>query len=177
MKQRYHPVLVALHWILVIMVLMALVVGGPMMADLQNTDPTKLSGLTGHMIWGIVVGVLFVIRLITRLKTQKPPKADAGNAVLNLGAQIAHWGLYLLPLAMVASGLGIAFSAGLFDIAFGGSGAPLPEDFSIYPTRVAHSVLGTALLVLILAHVAGWAYHQFFLRDGLFSRMWFGKSK
>lgn len=175
--KRYHPALVAMHWIVAIMIFMALVIGGPMMADLKSTDPQKLSGLTGHMIWGSVVGALLIIRLITRFGTQKPPKADAKNGLLNMGAQVAHWGLYLLAMAMVASGLGIAASAGLFDIAFGGSGVPLPEDFSIYPPRVAHGIIGNLLLVLIVAHIAGWAYHQFILRDSLISRMWFGKRK
>ena len=147
------------------------------MADMKFDDPAKLTGLTGHMIWGVVIGVLLILRLITRLRSQKPPKADTGNGLLNMAGEAAHWGLYLLAAAMVASGIGIAQSAGLFDIVFGGSGAPLPEDFSIYPPRIAHEVIGSLLTALIALHVLGWAYHQFILKDGLFSRMWFGNRK
>lgn len=175
--KRYHPVLVALHWILAIMILMSLVVGGPMMAKLPSTDPQKLVGLSGHMVWGMVIGVLLIIRLLVRLKSQKPPKADAGNALLNMGGQVAHWGLYLLAFAMVASGLGTALSAGLFDIAFGGNGAPLPSELTQYPPRVAHGIIAKLMMILVLLHIAGWAYHQFMLKDKLFSRMWFGKRR
>jgi len=175
--KRYHPLLVALHWIVAIMILMSLVFGGPELAKLKSTDPDKLSGLGGHMIWGIIVGLLLIIRLITRFRSQKPPKADAGNALVNLGAQIALWGLYILALLMIASGIGTAISADLFNIVFGGSGQPLPVDLKIFTPRVVHGIVANLLLALIVFHVLGWAYHQFFLRDGLISRMWFGKRK
>ena len=97
------------------------------------------------------------------------------NALLPHPAVVGHVGLYVLVLAMVGSGIGIAISADLFGIAFGGSGAPLPADFNDYAARVAHGLIATLLLALIAMHLAGWAYHQFFLRDRLISRMWFGK--
>jgi len=107
--------------------------------------------------------------------SKNPPSADARNEILNSGAKLAHLGLYALVFAMVGSGIGIAISTGLFGIVFSGSGAPLPEDFSVFSARVAHGLIATLLLVLIGLHFAGWAYHQFVLRDGLISRMWFGK--
>lgn len=171
---RYNPFLVALHWVLAIMILVALLVGGPGLAALAHDDPTKMFGLTGHMIWGLVIGVLMLIRLVIRLRSKTPPAADAGHWVLNLGARTAHWGLYVLVLTMVASGIGIAISADLFAIVFGGSGAPLPESFHIYAPRIAHGLIATLILLLVAAHLVGWAFHQFILRDGLIRRMWFG---
>ena len=173
--KRYHPVLVGLHWLVAAMIFIALFVGGPGLVALENDDPAKLFGLTGHMIWGLVIGAFMLVRLAMRLLSNNPPSADAGNGMLNSGAKAAHLGLYVLVLAMVASGIGIAISAGLFEIAFGQSGAPLPADFNVYPARVAHGVIATLLMILIAMHLAGWAYHQFYLRDGLIRRMWFGK--
>lgn len=173
--KRYHPVLVGLHWLAAAMILIALFIGGPGLAALENDDPTKLFGLTGHMIWGLVIGTFMVVRLVMRRMSSNPPPADAGNGKLNLGAKAAHLGLYVLVLAMVASGIGIALSADLFAIAFGQSGAPLPSDFSVFPARLAHGVIATLLTILIALHIAGWAFHQFYLRDGLIRRMWFGK--
>lgn len=175
--KRYHPLLVGLHWLIAAMILIALLFGGPGLADIKNDDPTKLFGLTGHMIWGLVIGFLMIARLAVRIFSRKPPPADAGNAALNSGAKFAHWGLYLLVFAMVGSGIGIAVSADLFAIAFFGSGAPLPADFHVYSARAIHGAIATILLTLIVLHVAAWAYHQFFLRDGLFSRMWFGNRR
>lgn len=173
--KRYHPLLVGLHWLVAAMVLVSLLVGGPSLVDLKNDDPEKLFGLTGHMIWGLCIGVFMMIRLATRIFSSSPPQADAGSSLLNSGAKAAHVSLYVLVLAMVGSGIGIAISANLFSIVFFGSGAPLPEDFNVYSARMAHGIIANLLLILISLHIAGWAYHQFFLRDGLISRMWFGK--
>ncbi|MEW7008637.1 MULTISPECIES: cytochrome b [unclassified Lentilitoribacter] len=172
---RYHPLLVALHWVLAFMILLALIVGGPTLADMANTDPEKMFGLTGHMIWGMVIGTLLIVRIIVKMRSKNPPKADAKNAVLNLGAQAAHWGLYLLTAAMVMSGVGTAINAGLFGIIFGGNGQPIPADLMQFAPRVAHGFIANLMLALIILHVLGWAYHQFILRDKLISRMWFGK--
>lgn len=173
--KRYHPILVSMHWLVALMVLVALLVGGPSLTAIENDDPEKLFGLTGHMIWGLVIGTFMMIRLAMRWFSTHPPAADAGNPMLNSGAKAAHLGLYVLILAMVGSGIGIAISADLFSIAFLGSNSPLPEDFGVYPARVAHGVIATLLLALIGLHILGWAYHQFILRDGLIRRMWFGK--
>lgn len=173
--KRYHPFHVALHWLMAIMLLVSLLVGGPALTELDNSDPEKLFGLTGHMIWGLIIGALQIARLITRLLTTKPAPADAGNASLNLGAKLAHLSFYLLILAMVGSGLGLALSADLFAIVFAGSGAPLPADFHAYSMRMIHGLIANLLLTLIALHLAGWAYHQFVLKDRLLSRMWFGK--
>lgn len=172
---RYHPLLVALHWGLAAMIAGALIMGGQVLAALPNDSPDKLFSLRAHMTVGLVIGALMVLRLVTRLRTQHPPKADTGNALLNTGGRVAHWALYGLVLLMVASGIGISITAGLPDIVFGGSGAPLPETFNDLAPRKAHGILSKLLALTILAHVAGWAYHQFALKDGLISRMWFGK--
>ncbi len=58
---------------------------------------------------------------------------------------------------------------------FGGSGDPLPADFSAYPPRAVHGIVSILLMLLILAHIAGWLYHVLFVKDRLLSRMWFGK--
>ncbi|MCK0170190.1 cytochrome b/b6 domain-containing protein [Aliiroseovarius sp. S1123] len=172
--KRYHPLLVALHWLLALMIIVALVMGSNVLAALPNDHPDKMFSLRGHMLIGITVGFLMILRLVTRLRSTHPPKADTGNGVLNLAGSAAHWVLYILIFLMVASGIGISIGSGLPDIVFFGSDAPLPESFDHLVPRTAHGVLSKLLMLTILAHIAGWAYHQFTLKDGLISRMWFG---
>jgi cytochrome b561 len=90
-------------------------------------------------------------------------------------APAAHYGLYLLVFSMAGTGLATSILAGLNRSVFQGSGEPLPESFAIYPTFVAHAYLAWLLLGLLVVHVIGALYHQFFLTDGLFRRMWFGR--
>jgi len=172
---RYHPFLVILHWLLALMIISGLVMGSFVLSETPNDDPFKLFALRMHMSAGIAILVLMVLRLAVRLFTTKPPEADIGNAMLNLGARAAHWLFYIVVIALCASGLAMANMAGLPDIVFGGSGDPLPESFFEFGPRRAHGALALLLILLVLSHVAAALYHHYIRKDGLLGRMWFGK--
>jgi cytochrome b561 len=76
---------------------------------------------------------------------------------------------------MVTSGFATAIIAGLNRSVFQRTGEPLPADFDVYPSFVAHSYLATILAVLIGLHVLAALYHQFVRKDHLLSRMAFGR--
>lgn len=171
---RYPAAIVVLHWLLAGMVALALMAGTFSLAELPNSSPDKVGALRGHMIVGIAMGVLMLVRLVVRLRSPLPAHAATGNALLDLLGKAVHRGLYLLVLAMVASGIATAMAAGLPDIVFRGVGA-LPADFSAYAPRAVHGLAAKILMLLVALHVAGVVVHQFFLKDRLLSRMWFGR--
>jgi cytochrome b561 len=171
---RYNPLLVALHWLLAFLIIIALVFGSLRLAEMPNDDPEKLFALRAHISVGMAILVLMIVRLVTRVFTAKPPPASTGHALADRLGVVTHWMFYLLVFAMVGSGLAMARMAGLPAIVFGGSGAPLPADFGIYAPRIAHGIIATLISLLLAVHVAAALYHQFVLRDGLFRRMWFG---
>lgn len=174
---RYHPVLVSLHWLLAIMIFFSLGMGMFVLTTIPNAAPDKLFALQGHMIAiaGVVILLLMLIRIAARLLTNTPDPASTGNALLDRLAVVTHGTLYLLVLLMAVSGIATAVQAGLPAIVLGGSGAPLPDSFSIYPPRIAHGIVAKLLLALVLLHVLAALYHQLVRRDRLLSRMWFGK--
>jgi cytochrome b561 len=173
--KRYHPALVALHWLLAILIILALAMGKVVLAHTPNADPAKLGDLQGHMIIGISILALMTLRLAIRLMTKKPPAADIGNAMLNKGAGLAHMLLYALVIAMGVSGLATSNAAGLPDIVFFGSGTPLPENFNDIAAHTLHWALSIVLILLIVGHILAALIHQFVRKDSLFARMWFGK--
>lgn len=172
---KYHPLLVAFHWILVPMLMLALIMGGAILDHIPNDSPDKIEALQMHMIVGLSIFGLMILRLVTRLFTKKPPHADSGNPLLNKLGVLAHYALYLLVFMMAASGIGTSLLAGLPDIIFGGSGTALPETFEQFLPRIAHGIIAKVLFVMIILHVLAALYHQFIRKDGLFGRMWFGK--
>lgn len=172
---RYHPALVALHWLLALLLIVGLVMGRFLLDPIPETDPAKLDALRSHMIAGLLILALMVIRLVVRLRTAHPPEADIGVPALNKVARLAHWALYLAVFGLIASGIGMSILAGLPPIVFGGSGDPLPISFDDLPPRMAHGIFATALMLLIAGHIAAALYHQFARKDGLLARMWFGK--
>src|SRR5215469_6709225 len=69
---RYHPLLVALHWLLAFLTIAALALGALVMAKIPNTDPMKLEALRSHMIGGTLILVMMLVRLVLRTRTEHP---------------------------------------------------------------------------------------------------------
>jgi len=172
--KRYHPALVTLHWLLALMILFGLVIGGEMLEHTPNSDPEKINMLRIHMGMGLAILALTLLRLVIRKFTQNPIEADSGNAQLNTLSHYTHYALYAFVILLAASGIGISILSGLPDIVFGGIGN-LPENFDSLLPRTVHGLASKVLMATIILHVLGFLYHQFVRKDGLFSRMWFGK--
>lgn len=172
---RYHALLISLHWLLAALTLLMLLYGAIVMAHMPNESAEKIPTLRWHMSIGFTIFVLTLIRLVVRLKTDKPAAATTGHALLDKLAPLAHGLLYLLVVLMVGSGIAISAAAGLPDIVFGASGTPLPHSLMIYPARVVHEIVAKAFLLVIVLHIAAALYHQLILKDGLMRRMRFGK--
>jgi cytochrome b561 len=178
MKQvvsRYHPLLVALHWVLAFLIVAALILGFFGLATMPNADPQKIGLLRAHMAGGMLILALMVIRFVVRLWTSRPPEATTGHRFLDRIAPVSHCGFYILVVLMAGTGYATAILSGLPAIVFGGSGAPLPPTFTIYPTRVAHGYAAMFLVGFIILHVLAAFYHQFVRKDGLLRRMFFGR--
>lgn len=171
---RYQPLLVVMHWLLALMIPVALAGGALVLVRIPNTDPMKVEALGQHMAGGLLLLVLMLVRLIVRVRTTHPARASTGSSALDRTAWLSHRLFYVLILGQAGSGLLLALQAGLPSIVFGGQGA-LPADFWVFPVRSVHYVISRLLMMLIALHVAAALYHTFILRDGLLRRMWFGK--
>lgn len=172
---RYNPVLVALHWLMALLIMLGLVFGSLLLDNMPNDLPDKAGALAGHMTVGLFIGALLIVRFMIRLKSQKPPHASTGNPLLDRIGALTHWAFYVLIAAMVLSGIATALGAGLFPIAFGGSGDLIPASMETLPQRALHGVFALMLMLLIALHIAAALYHQLIIKDGLMRRMWFGK--
>ena len=171
--KRYHPLQVALHWLVVLLVF-AMFIVGKSMSRLPN-DAEKLTPLALHMGVGLLTLVVIVFRFVMRMRLPKPAHASTGNALLDWIGKVVHYALYALVLLMAVSGLSLSMQAGLAPVVFDGSGAPLPADFYDFAARMLHGFIAPVLFLLILLHVGAAFYHQLALKDNLLSRMWYGK--
>ncbi len=177
MKQvsRYHPLLVALHWLLAVLIIAQLALGFFGLAATPNADPRKIGLLQVHMAGGVSILGLMVVRFIVRMLTSRPADATTGYPLLDRIAPISHYGFYVLVLVMAGTGFATAIIAGLGEIVFGAPGAALPPTLTIYPTFVAHVLTAMLLVGLIVLHVIAALYHQLVRKDRLFRRMSFGR--
>jgi cytochrome b561 len=66
MKQnpsRHHPALVSLHWLLALLIMLAMGMGTFVLKEIPNASPHKLGALQSHMIMGFAIGD----RLLSRM--------------------------------------------------------------------------------------------------------------
>lgn len=173
MPARYHPLLVTLHWLVALLVVLALIAGTQVFSRMPNTDPNKVLALRIHVIMGVTIGALMLIRLVTRWRSAHPAPARSGIALADRLAPLVHWALYALVLLMAASGMTLSLQSGLGDALFGA--AAMPADFHDYAPRAVHGLLAYLLILVIALHIAAALYHTLIRRDGLLRRMGFGK--
>ncbi len=173
--KRYHPWLVTLHWVTALLMILNLAAGTFSLKWLPN-DLAKLTPLAGHMVIGLVILALTILRIFVRATNPVPAHATTGNTFLDAIGRLTHVLLYLGALGLGVSGLGIAAQAGLFASVFGANGS-LPGDFYVFPARYGHGYLANGLSFLVLLHIGAALFHQFVRKDGLLSRMGYGKSQ
>ena len=216
--KRYHPALVALHWLIAILILAAVLLvqeseGGegrfrpeqrnfPQQGFQQGNPPAQgfnsgevppsnsqpqsnfpreggnvFSNTGIHMIIGITILLLLIVRLIIRWTTKHPDWQSAGNKLFDWVGVLTHWGLYLLTFGMVITGIILADSRGILARTFGIGSTPTPGSFGRGGFNIGflHGGIWALLLLLIMLHIGAALYHQFILKDNLLGRMWFGK--
>lgn len=126
-----------------------------------------------HALGGLLVIALAVARIALRIKNPPPPfPASMGPQF----AKAAHWGhvaLYFMMLAVPLHGLvarwlhGRGLNFFLFEIP-----SPFAADKELGHTMgEAHELTAHILMILVAGHVLFALYHQFVLRDDLFSRI------
>ena len=110
--KRYHPALVALHWIIAILIFVT-----PLFAGEDGERGLSLGGVSAlgiHMILGIIILVLLVIRLVVRWRTRHPDWATTGSAFLDKIGVLTHWALYFFMFAITITGLVLALQTNRF---------------------------------------------------------------
>lgn len=168
--KRYHPSLIVLHWLLAIAIFAAFVMGAFVLDDMKNDAPQKMQLLQLHVIGGISILILTLVRLIVRVQTEKPAPVVTGNPKMDkVGTGVQHL-LYLMSFLAALSGMALAIKSDLLNVLFKHVGS-LPADFEGYAAHNVHGLMAFGLILLTLVHVAGALKHQFILKNGMLSRM------
>jgi cytochrome b561 len=165
---QYGSVAIAIHWLSALAVVLAFVAG----LVLANSEPVPAPLLVAHIVLGLSVFALTLLRIVWWLAADDRPPLPADQPRLQqLAAKTVHALIYVIVLLMATSGImTIVLSGAIPALA---AGAPVP-DFSELVPRVAHGVMSKLLLVLLAGHIGAALYHQFVRRDRLLARMGIG---
>lgn len=111
-------------------------------------DPMILA----HIVAGGLILVFVVWRVMLRLRRGAPPPPQNEPGPLKLVSQVAHWGFYA-----VLAGLSVSGAVAWFG--------------NVGPAALAHEILKTLLLALVVLHVLAVPFHRIALKNNVMQRM------
>ncbi len=171
-EPEYDIVAKLLHWLTAVLLLLQFSIAWTMPEIHRGTKPERLINL--HLSFGMVILLVIILRLVWRLGHQVPLVNGRIPFWQYRAAQASHALLYLLLLALPFMGWANASSRGwtvhLFSLVtlpqILPTGSPLGHELGDIHTSTSYLILA-----LVALHLAAALYHQFWLRDGLLSRM------
>ena len=158
---------------------------GYAMTSLVPDDSALEEFLFGlHISIGVTLLFLLVARIAVRLWNAPPSLPDALAPWEKIGSHLGHWGLYLLPVAIILIGWA--------ETDFGGHGVKwfglsMPKIFPTMETlwglkletitATIHLWLAYTMLALAVVHVAAVAKHRWIDGHDVLHRMTFGADR
>ena len=172
--QRYSKIAIIIHWLMAIMII-AMICMGVYMSDLPKGSEERTWFFTLHKSIGLTLALLVVIRLVSKLINKSPPLPNMVSATHQKLAKATHQLLYLMMFIQPVSGY-ISSSFTSYKTKFWG--IPLPRWSSKNPElnelfSQVHEVSAICLVILLIIHISGVAYHVKKKETVLFRRMWF----
>src|SRR6202162_206113 len=170
-QQRFPAVSRLLHWLMAVMVLAMLFLGGGMAASVSERYRYLVAI---HRPLGLAVLVLVAIRLINRLRNPPPPLPDTIPPLQRIAAKASHVLLYALMFIMPMVGWGMLSAAPYPIVIYGSLRLPpiLPHDPALHAwLRQLHTDFAYLLFAVFLVHVGAALMHGLIRRDGVFESM------
>ncbi|MCM2293405.1 cytochrome b/b6 domain-containing protein [Allorhizobium sp. BGMRC 0089] len=149
----------AVHWLMALLIFFNLLFSDGMehwnrlVRHGETVTANDIASANIHAYVGIAILLLFFVRLAMRLSYGAPDAPEEEPPLIQLGAKIAHYTLYLLFLIMPLSGIAKYY--------FGLS----------LPGELHGGIFKVALWALIVAHILGAMVHQFYWKTNVLARM------
>jgi cytochrome b561 len=160
-----------LHWLMAACILAMFFIGVGMVSTIM---PKYVALLATHKTLGITILVLALIRLCVRARYGAPALPADLPGPMKLAAQLSHYALYALMIAMPLIGWAMQ-SAGAYPVVvYGGIRLPaiVPQSAGLHTLLWnAHFYLAFAFFALVLLHLAAALFHALVRRDGVFGSM------
>ena len=171
---RYDAVTTALHWLMGLALLGQIALGFLLDDIAPRGTPARSATINLHKSFGIVLGVLVLVRLAWRWRHPPPPWPSTMPPWQRTAATLGHRALYacmvVLPLAGYTASNFSKHGVKFFGTVLPPWGADLPAVYAVF--NGIH--VGTAWLftALVAGHVAVALKHALVDHDGIFRRIW-----
>lgn len=166
---RHAPTTITLHWLTAVLVVLLWTIGQTI--DFAPRGPLRVDYRSLHMVLGITLGVVLIIRLAWRAtRGGMLPALDQG--LLLTIARATHWLLYALMLVTVGLGVTNAWASGVSIFNLVSVPQLVPGDRALmHQINEWHALAANAVLIVAGLHSAAALFHHIVLRDATLRRM------
>jgi cytochrome b561 len=184
---HYHPIGIFFHWLMAAMVFVQLWWGwrtSSLMAGYEKADAYVLHAQLGAAIL-FVAGLRLGWRIIAPFVAPRLEAPEDLPGWQHLAAEVTHWALYALMIALPVSGL-LMIGATAPETLERALGLPGFRDLDLasraqleHLMERAHAVMVWSMMALIALHVGAALKHHFLDRDDVLARMipWLGRDR
>lgn len=179
-SQRYDDIAVIFHWAIALLIIGLLIIG-KYMSSLEENDPVRFVLTQWHKSFGITVLILSVLRLLWRFTHKPPPELASIAHWQQRAASLVHALLYalmfILPITgwIMVSASPLNLDTVLFNVIpwphLPGLDALENRGDIAHAFQDYHEIVGTILIVILLAHTGAALKHHFLDKDKTLVRM------
>ena len=166
---RHAPTSIALHWITAVLVVLLFIIGKTI--DYAPKGPLRIDYRSLHMLLGITLGVVLVVRIVWRsTRGGMLPALDQG--LLLVIARATHYLLYALMVVTVGLGITNVWVQGdsIFNLVQVQQLVP-GDRALIHRIGDFHALCADAVVIVAGLHSAAALVHHFVMRDATLRRM------
>ena len=171
MQNPNWPLLVRIqHWLTVLLVVLC--IGAVWSHEaFDKSNPLRAQLMQFHLLLGGIIGLLTLLRLMTRALVKSP--VHSMTPLLTKLAKAGHLGLYLMMVLLPLCGYVAVSGKGLpIDLLGWLEIPPLPVSRGVAKLfKELHEGLGSAFLALVGVHVAAALFHAVILKDKVLHSM------
>ncbi len=175
MPTQYNKSAIVLHAFQGLLILFVLATGTFVLSYMPN-DIEKLSSFKIHIILGLIIMFLIIIRIINIIKHPKlePLKISSFREKM---IKFNHISIYIVLLLVGITGILLAKGSGIGEMVFFGVNIEFYDSFKGFGVGKAHAILTKVLPFLIVMHIVSVFSYKFKTKENILKRMWFNTDK
>ncbi len=167
LTQKYSKATIATHWLTALLILILFPLGKYM----ENIETSEKMGLiTIHVILGIIVFVLTIIRTRSFFKHERPSNLETGSKFNNKLTVWIHNVFYIILFILSISGLAVMVLGGYAEALQSNAPELIKNRSEITPMKV-HGITSFIMMVLLVLHILGVLKHYIFTKENTLKRI------
>lgn len=167
LTEKYTKGTVIIHWLTAILILILFPLGKYMEGIIVSE---KMNLLKIHIILGIIVFILTLIRSYNFFNSERPANLKTGSKFNDTLAVWIHNAFYFLLIGISIAGLVTMFIGGYIDALKSGASDLILSKENFAPLK-AHGFLATVMVALLVLHVLGVVKHYVMTKENAVKRM------